>query len=269
LQIERELSAATSLAVGYIRTRGLHLVLARNVNVPTLSAAEATRLGIANLGRPNPNFGNISRYESSGDSSYNGMTVSLNRRFRGWAGMRLSYTYSKALDNTGSAFFFTPQNNFNLRDDRGRSDNDQRHVVAIGGSLAVPQSIGRSIFGKIVSGFQLNPIFRYGSALPFNILTGTDRNNDTNLNDRPVGVGRNTGQGFSFASFDTRLSRRIRLTETMGLEVIAEAFNLFNRANLQLPNATWGTGLTPNANFGQATSAADPRQFQFGLRLNF
>ncbi|MFM8392803.1 MAG: carboxypeptidase regulatory-like domain-containing protein, partial [Acidobacteriota bacterium] len=92
LHIERELSAATSLAVGYIRTRGLHLVLARNVNVPTLSAAEATRLGVANLGRPNPAFGNISRYESSGDSWYNGLTVSLNRRFRGWAGMRLSYT---------------------------------------------------------------------------------------------------------------------------------------------------------------------------------
>lgn len=269
LQIERELSAATSLAVGYIRTRGLHLVLARNVNVPTLSAAEAARLGVTNLGRPNPNFGNISRYESSGDSWYNGLTISLNRRFRGWAGMRLSYTYSKALDTTGSAFFFTPQNNFNLRDDRGRSDNDQRHVLAIGGSLAAPENFSPSIFGKILSGFQLNPIFRYGSALPFNILTGNDRNNDTNLNDRPVGIGRNTGRGFSFASFDTRLSRRIRVTESVGLEVIAEAFNLFNRANLQLPNATWGTGLTPNANFGQPTSAADPRQFQFGLRLNF
>jgi len=269
LQIERELGSATSLAIGYIRTRGLRLVLARNVNVPTLSAAEATRLGVANLGRPNPNFGNMTRYESSGDSWYNGMTVSLNRRFRGWAGMRLSYTFSKALDNTGSAFFFTPQNNFNLRDDRGRSDNDQRHVIAIGGSLAVPENAGKSIAGKIIRGFQLNPIFRYGSALPFNILTGTDRNNDTNVNDRPVGFGRNTGRGFSFASFDTRLSRRIKLTEAVSLEVIAEAFNLFNRANLQLPVATWGTGLTPNANFGQPTSAADPRQFQFGLRLNY
>lgn len=269
LQIERELTSATSVSVGYIRTRGLHLVLARNVNVPTLSAADATSLGIANLGRPNPNYGNISRYESSGDSWYNGMTVSVNRRFRGWAGMRVSYTYSKALDNTGSAFFFTPQNNFNLRDDRGRSDNDQRHVIALGGSMAVPDAVGHSVFGKMVSGFQFNPIFRYGSALPFNILTGTDRNNDTNVNDRPVGVGRNTGRGFSFASFDTRLSRRIRLTESIGLEVIAEAFNLFNRANLQLPVATWGPGVTPNANFGLPTSAADPRQFQFGLRLNF
>src|SRR5207253_7835158 len=129
-QVERELTSTTSLSVGYLHTRGLHIILSRNVNVPTLSAADATRLGVPNLGRPNPNFGNISRYESSGDSYYNGLTVSLNRRFTRWAGVRFSYTLSKAIDDTGTAFFFTPQDNFNLRDDRGLSDNDQRHVLA-------------------------------------------------------------------------------------------------------------------------------------------
>jgi hypothetical protein len=51
--------------------------------------------------------------------------------------------------------------------------------------------------------------------------------------------------------------------------VIAEGFNLFNRANFQLPNGTIGTGATPNATFGLPTAAADPRQIQFGLRLSF
>lgn len=90
-----------------------------------------------------------------------------------------------------------------------------------------------------------------------------------NVNDRPVGVGRNTGKGFDSASFDLRLSRRIRFTERLGLEVIAEGFNMFNRANFQLPNGTFGTGATPNANFGRPTAAADPRRIQFGLRLSF
>jgi hypothetical protein len=269
LQIERQLTTNTSLSVGYIHTRGLHIILSRNVNVPTLTAAQAAQQGVPNLGRPNPNFGNISRYESSGDSYYNGLTVSLNRRFVRWAGMRLSYTYSKALDNTGTAFFFTPQNNFNLRDERGRSDNDQRHVLALSATLAVPESSGGGSWRGALKGFQLNPIFRYSSTLPFNILTGGDRNNDTNTNDRPLGVGRNTGEGFDFASFDLRLSRRIRFTERFGLEVIAEGFNLFNRANFQLPNATIGTGATPNAGFGLPTASADPRQIQFGLRLTF
>ncbi|HKP88317.1 MAG TPA: TonB-dependent receptor [Blastocatellia bacterium] len=269
LQIERELTSKTSLSVGYLHARGLHLILSRNVNVPTLSAADAAKLGIPNLGRPNLKFGNIGRFESSGDSYYNGLTASLNHRFRAWAGLRVSYTFSKAIDDTGGAFFFTPQNNFDLRDDRGLSDNDQRHVLAISGSMAVPEMKSDELWRRAVNGFQMSYIFRYGSALPFNIVTGGDRNFDTNTNDRPVGVGRNTGRGFDFKSFDLRLSRRIRFSEHAGLEVIAEGFNLFNRSNFQLPNNTFGQGATPLATFGRPTGAADPRQLQFGLRFNF
>ncbi|HKX31077.1 MAG TPA: carboxypeptidase regulatory-like domain-containing protein [Blastocatellia bacterium] len=263
LQLERELSANTSLSVGYLHTRGLHLILSRNVNVPTLPAS------VPNRGRPNPNFANISRYESSGDSYYNGLMVSLNRRFSRWIGGRVSYTLSKAIDDAGNAFFYTPQDNFNLRDDRGLSDNDQRHVLAVSGTLMAPAASGGRTWRRLIAGFQLNSIFRYGSALPFNIVTGNDRNGDTNTNDRPVGVGRNTGRGFDFASFDLRLNRRLRLSERAGLEVIAEVFNLFNRANLQLPNGTFGTGTTPAPRFRDPNGAADPRQVQFGLRLSF
>jgi hypothetical protein len=50
--------------------------------------------------------------------------------------------------------------------------------------------------------------------------------------------------------------------------VIAEAFNVFNRANLQLPNNVFGTGTTPLPAFGRPTGASDSRQLQFGLRLS-
>ena len=170
----------------------------------------------------------------------------------------------------GTAFFFTPQDNFNLLDDRGRSDNDQRHVLAVSGTLAAPKTKNDAAkWRQAVAGFQLSYIFRYGSALPFNIQTGNDRNNDTNANDRPLAIGRNTGVGFDFASFDLRLSRHIHITEHVGLEMMLEGFNLLNRANLQLPNNTFGTGTTPNSTFRQPTGAADPRQVQFGLRLSF
>jgi hypothetical protein len=53
------------------------------------------------------------------------------------------------------------------------------------------------------------------------------------------------------------------------LEALIEGFNVFNRANLQLPNNVFGSGTTPLPNFGQPTGAADPRQLQFGLRLSF
>jgi Carboxypeptidase regulatory-like domain/TonB dependent receptor len=266
LQVERELPGATSLSVGYLRVRAAHVILSRNVNVPRFPASA----GVPNLGRPDPRFANISRFESSGDSHYDGMLVSFRRRFNGWAQARVSYTLSKAIDDVGNAFFFTPQDNSNLRDERGLADNDQRHRLAVSGSLEAPAAgAGESRLRRAVAGFQLSYIFQYGSRLPFNVVTGGDRNLDTNVNDRPAGVGRNTGRGFDFASLDLRLGRRFRLGERVSVETIVEGFNVLNRANLQLPNNTFGTGATPPASFGRATAADNPRQVQFGLRLNF
>ncbi|HEX8772557.1 MAG TPA: TonB-dependent receptor [Pyrinomonadaceae bacterium] len=265
LQIERELPGQASLSLGYLHLRGLHLLLSRNVNVPTVPASA----GIANLGRPRSDFANINRFESSGDSYYDGMTVSFNKRAGRWASLRLSYTLSKAIDDAGNFFFSTPQDNQNLRDDRGLSDNDQRHRLTLSGSLEVPKTKNGSALRGALAGFQLSYILTYGSRLPFNIQTGTDRNFDTNTNDRPLGVGRNTGRGFDFASLDLRLSRKFRLAEHFSLEAIVEGFNMLNRTNLQIPNNTFGTGLAPRATFGLPNASADARQFQLGLRLSF
>ncbi|HKC62861.1 MAG TPA: hypothetical protein VKB86_04455, partial [Pyrinomonadaceae bacterium] len=176
---------------------------------------------------------------------------------------------SKAIDDAGNFFFSTPQDNFNLRDDRGLSDNDQRHRLTVNGSFEIPRARHESSLRHALEGFELSYIFSYASRLPFNILTGNDRNFDTNFNDRPLGVGRNTGRGFDSASLDLRLSRKFRFSEHTGLEVIAEGFNVLNRANLQLPNNTFGTGQTALPSFGLPTAAGDPRQIQFGLRLSF
>ncbi|HEY0762501.1 MAG TPA: TonB-dependent receptor [Pyrinomonadaceae bacterium] len=261
LQIERELPGNTVVSVGYLHLRSYHIILSRNVNVPTVPASA----GIPNLGRPDPNWGNISRFESSGNSYYNGLVVSFNKRATRWANIRASYTLSKTIDDAGNFFFSSVQNNFNIRDDRGLSDNDQRHRLVISGSLEAPQQGKASGFQRALRGFQFGYIFTYASRLPFNVLLGTDRNFDTNNNDRPVGVGRNTGRGFDFASLDLRVSRRFKLTERVDVQLLAEGFNVLNRANLGVPNNTLSAG----ARFGQPTQAFDPRQFQFGLKVGF
>lgn len=226
LQFERGLPLDSSFSIGYMFVRGLHLILSRNVNVPRCAAAADP-----NLCRPDPNFGNIGRFEGSGESKYHGMMVTFNKRQGRWADMRLSYTLSQARDNSGNFFFSTPQNNFDLNDEWGLSDNDQRHRLTVNGSFYTPRGQGNSLLGKLYSNFQFSYIFTYSSRLPFNIVTGNDRNGDTNNNDRPVGVGRNTGRGFDYSSLDLRLSRRFSFTERMGLELIVEGFNVFNRAN--------------------------------------
>jgi hypothetical protein len=260
LQIERELPGNALISVGYLHLRAQRVILSRNVNVPTVPASA----GIPNLGRPDPNWGNISRFESSGNSYYDGMVVSFNKRAARWANMRVSYTLSKTIDDAGNFFFSSVQDNFNIRDDRGRSDNDQRHRLVVSGSFEAPEEGNR-----VLRGFQLGYIFTYGSRLPFNVVLGSDRNFDTNNNDRPVGVGRNTGRGFDFASLDLRLSRTFRLTERVDLQLLAEGFNVLNRANYGVPNNTVGPGSQPLATFGQPTSAFDPRQFQFGMKVSF
>lgn len=265
VQVERELPGNALISVGYLHLRTLHIIASRNVNVPTVPASA----NIANLGRPDPNWGNILRYEGTGDSYYNGMVVSFNKRKADWANVRVSYTLSKTTDDAGNFFFSTPQNNFNLRDDMGRSDNDQRHRLVVSGSFQARAKGTERGLRKPLRGFQLSYIYTYTSRLPFNVLLGRDRNFDTNNNDRPLGVRRNTGRGFDFSSFDMRLSRRFKVTERVGLDVLAEGFNLLNRANFGVPNNTFGPGPTPNATFGQPTQAFDPRQFQFGLRLSF
>src|SRR5204863_5977424 len=261
----RELPGNAVFSVGYLHLRAFHVILSRNVNVPTVPASA----GIPNLGRPDPNWGNISRFESSGDSHYDGMVVSYNQRAARWANIRVSYTLSKTIDDAGNFFFSSVQNNFNIRDDRGLSDNDQRHRLVVSGSLEVPPHDKATGFQRFLCGFQLGYIFTYASRLPFNVLLGSDRNFDTNNNDRPVGVGRNTGRGFDFASLDLRLSRRIRLTERLDLQLLAEGFNVLNRANFGVPNNTFGSARTPLPIFGQPTSAFDPRQFQFGMKVSF
>jgi len=263
IQLQRELSRDISLSVGYLHLRTLHIIVSRNVNVPTVPASA----GIPNLGRPDPNWGNIGRFESSGDSYYDGLVVSLNKQ-ADYGAVRMSYTMSKALDDTGNFFFSSPQNNFDLRDDHGLSDNDQRHRLVVSGFLEAPRN-KKWVLGRVLRGFQLGYIFTYASQLPFNILLGTDRNFDANNNDRPMGVGRNTGRGFDFVSLDMRLSRRISLSERVSLDLVAEGFNLLNRANLAVPNNTFGTGSAPLPSFGQPTAAFNPRQFQFGMRLSF
>jgi hypothetical protein len=54
------------------------------------------------------------------------------------------------------------------------------------------------------------------------------------------------------------------VTGQLELEVLLEAFNVFNRKNFQVPNNTFGS-----PTFGAPTAANDPRQLQLGLRITF
>ena len=267
VQVERGLGHVASATAGYSYLRGRDIIMSRNINVPTLTAAQATALGVANLGRPNPNFANISQYQSVGDSWFNGLTLSLGTRNAAWGSARVSYTLSRALDDAGNAFFQTPQDNFNILDDKGPSDNDQRHRLVVSGTLGGGPTA--SAVTRALAGVQIGYVFSFATGVPFNPMTGNDRNNDTTVNDRPLGVGRNSARQGATSSFDLRVSRSLALGGRQRLEAMIEAFNLFNHVNILNVNNTFGTGGTPNATYGQPTVAGDPRQVQVGVRWSF
>jgi len=264
-EMERQLKGRSTFSIGYQHLRGLNLIMSQNQNVPTCGAG-------FNLCRPNRSYGNNQQYKSIGDSYYDGLTVAWVQRPVSWGSYRLSYNFSKAIDDLGQFFFSTPQNNFNIVADRSRSDNDQRHRVAFNGTLHTPSGPASSLWKHLRNGFLLSTILTYNSPLPFNVQTGSDNNGDTNTNDRPAGLGRNTGQGFDYFTLDVRLSRHFRLSERFRLEGLAEAFNILNRTNRQLPNNIFGNGLypvSPAPEFGAPTAVGDPRELQVALRLKF
>jgi carboxypeptidase family protein len=274
VQVERAIGSGLAAQVGYSYVRGHAILMSHNVNVPTLTAAQAALVGDRNLGRPDPSIGNNSQYDSIGDAWFHGLTASIDTRRARFGSVRASYTLSNAQDDAGNAFFQSPQTQNDVLADRGPSDNDQRHRLVFSGTFGDGPSVA---VRHALAGFTIGWVYSYATAAPFNVVTGADNNNDTTVNDRPAGVGRNSARLPCFdnlasdcgtAAFDLRIARAIRLGASR-LELMLEGFNLFNRANVVNVNNTIGNGATPSATFKQVTAVGDMRQFQLGARWTF
>jgi hypothetical protein len=268
-EIEQQLGARAVLNVGYQHLRGLHLIISVNQNVPSCVAS-----GNNNGCRPNPNFGNDGQYSSLADSHYDGLHLSFLQRPARWGSYRISYTFSKALDNVGEFFFSSPINNFNIWDDYGRSDDDQRHRLVFNGSVHSSMENGRTAWERISHGFQLSAILQYYSTLPINITTGSTTIQGTSARPSINGafIGRNAGTGFDFFNVSARLSRTFPIRERLRIEALAEGFNLLNHVNGVARNGVFGNGIypsNPSPTFRQITAVGDPRTLQFGLRIAF
>ncbi len=268
-EIEQQIGAHSTLSVGYQHVRGLHLIASVNQNVPTCTAA-----GTNNGCRPNPLFGNDSQYSSLADSHYDGLHVSFVERPVEWGSYRVSYTYSKALDNVGEFFFSAPINNFNIWQDYGRSDDDQRNRLVFDGTIHTQMGKANSAWERVSHGFQLTTMLQYYSALPFNITTGANTIQGTAA--RPtingVFINRNAGSGFDSLNLSARLSRSFQISEKLTLESMVEGFNLTNHLNGVTLNGVFGTGAypsNPSSTFGQITAVNDSRSLQLALRLRF
>jgi hypothetical protein len=268
-EVEQQLARNATLSVGYQHVRGLHLIISVNQNVPSCAA-----VGTNNGCRPNPNFGNDSQYSSLADSYYDGMHVSFVQRPVRWGFYRVSYTYSKALDNVSEFFFSAPMNNFNIWQDYGRSDDDQRSRLAFEGTIHSSLEKANTAWERLSHGFQLSTSLTAYSPLPFNITTGSNTIQGTGARPTINGafISRNAGESFSILNMNLRLSRTFAIRERLRLQALAESFNLLNHVNVVSVNGVFGGGTYPTnplQTFRQITAVNDPRTMQFALRLSF
>jgi hypothetical protein len=255
-EIEHQLGDRMTIGAGYQYLEGDALLISVNQNVPSCVAS-----GNNNGCRPNSSYANNSQYSSVGESNYHGLLVSLSQRTTKFGQYRVSYTLSKSMNNVGEAFFSSPVDPTDLSKDWGRSDNDQRHRLVASGSA-------------LVYGFQLGGMLQAYSAPPFNITSGVTTVQGTA--GRPIVDGefieRNAGVGTAFFTIGARISRLFRLNSRWQVEVLAEGFNLTNRANVVTRNTNFGPGAYPTnplPTFNQITAVGESRSFQFGGRIRF
>ncbi|HKE60469.1 MAG TPA: carboxypeptidase regulatory-like domain-containing protein [Pyrinomonadaceae bacterium] len=264
------------LTTNYQYQRGVHLLHGQNLNAP-----------VPGLGRPDPTAGNITNIESSAYLSAHRLMIGIGpAKFVNGFFWNANYLMMKATNEADSPFSL-PANNFNLHADRGPAASDLRYLVS-------------GFFSRrLKQGFALSAIVQATSALPYNITTGFDNNQDTVINDRPLGVGRNSARGASRWEIGSRLSwgkdfgpdekqavggpqiRMVRLggpggegavppslpgggTKKFRLELYAQVSNLLNHTNLGS-----FAGVQTSPFYGQATSAQAPRRMEVGMRLNF
>ncbi len=280
LGIEREVPGDISVSLSYLGNHGSKVIRSRNVNLQQTG----TNAYGPTFGPINPRLVQDNIAESSGGSIYHGLAVGATKRYGNNYQFQVSYTLSKAIDDvTDFITDLQPANQLDLRAERSLSSFDQRHRLVVSGVLGSPfdQSTGA---GKVLANITVAPIMTYSSGHPFNLLLGFDANRDTQSNtDRPVGAGRNTGEGPNFVNFDLRVAKEARFGSDSAyrLEGIFEAFNLFNRVNYSginnvVGNATFATyrvkgireGADPTDPLG-FTSAFDPRQIQLGVKFRF
>src|SRR5215813_9818207 len=241
LGIDRQLGRDFNVSINYLFNRGLKLIRPRQVNArpdPTMPDAYGRP---ALTGRADPTRLADYVFETAGNSNYHGMAVSVNKRFGKHYQLIGSYTYSKSIsENDDIAFELGPQDPTNARADRALSSFDVRHRLSIASIFESPYRGGKgsALYKRALADFYMSPIVTAHSGFPFNIQTGFDVNLDTNNNDRPVTVGRNTGIGPWSVTTDLRVGRRIRFRsdKPLSLELMFDAFNLFNRTNFREVN---------------------------------
>jgi hypothetical protein len=244
-------SGNISTTPGAVRLKNGVRILTLGLNAPRSSNVAAALAAVRFL-RPDPTLEQVEMLESTGNSFYHGGVFSVRYSLSRHAQFRAAYTISKFIDE-GTTNTASPQDLFDRRQERALSLQDQRHRFTVSGLFQIP---------RVRLG--LAPIVSFGSAKPFNIGAGFDRNLNDIENDRPnflsnigrpewrrpgsasvdsvkaqlrlapIGssgnLPRNYGRGPGTRAINLRASRTFNTGERIKIRPSIDVFNLFNNS---------------------------------------
>ncbi|HVN76765.1 MAG TPA: TonB-dependent receptor [Thermoanaerobaculaceae bacterium] len=223
--------------------------------------------------RLNPLYTNIATYTNDGHSEYKALVFSLNGTIKGGHLITASVTVAdkKNLSDDFSPVYTAgyPNDPANPEGEWGRSQADEHYRLVVSGVF------------NLGWGFTVAPIFEYGSGQPWTKRLGYDYNGDGYNSDRAPGVARNAQDGPVYRNANLRITKAFSLASAGRLEVIAEAFNLFNTVNYDVNSVNSGQYLSgptianpkaasvANPLFGKYSSTLPAREIQLGVRWSF
>ncbi|HUK13463.1 MAG TPA: TonB-dependent receptor [Thermoanaerobaculaceae bacterium] len=229
--------------------------------------------GNATHARINPAYTNIATYTNDGRSEYKALVLSLNGMIAGQHLVTASVTLAdkKNLSDDFSPVYTAgyPNDPHNPDGEWGRSQADERYRVVLSGVFKLGWNV------------TVAPILEYGSGQPWTKRLGYDYNGDGYNSDRAPGVGRNAQEGPVYRNVSLRITKAFPIATAGRLEIIAEAFNLFNSVNYDVNSVNSGQYLSgptianPNAPyvanplFGTYSSTLPAREVQLGVRWSF
>ncbi len=289
--VEQQVGSDFSAGVNFQYVKGTDLPRSIDVNVSTPTTVTGTTYDgqvvsyTRYTGRPFTNFNRVIAFESSARSKYDGVTLDFQKRLsNNWQG-RIAWTHSMVKDDRPDATAVVPFSSgddgkhasdpLNLEKDYTYGDTDVRDRVVLSGLWQLDsyaQGIQNNVLHALVSGWTISGIVSYQSGQPYSAVVNSDLDNDGNpSNDLAPGTKRNQFRLPCQVSFDPRLTRDIGLFSTARLQFIAEAFNVFNRSNINGVSRTRYTGSlgAPATLFQLPTSSTGPRIVQLAARVTF
>jgi len=188
LNIEQQIGPSVMWQVGYVGTKGTHLLGVSDINQGALGSANISGDALQ-ASRPYysqfPNFGSINEENSNLGSIYSSLQTSL--RLQSWHSLagQLAYTWGHAIDYETGALPYLPQNSFDEAAERGNSDFDVRQTLTGYLDYAVPGFHGPS---RLTKGWELDSGFSFHGGTPYTATSSTNPSGNGEEADRAVQV---------------------------------------------------------------------------------